>query len=39
MFGAVGGGQETAVRFFNEWNAEVVREVPADKLLVFEVGH
>ena len=37
MFGAVDAGQETAVGFFNEWNAEVIREVPADKLLVFEV--
>jgi len=37
MFGAIDGGQETAVRFFNDWNALVKKEIPADKLLVFEV--
>ena len=30
-------GEETAVRFFNEWKAQVIREVPVDRLLVFEV--
>eukprot|EP00092_Neocalanus_flemingeri_P009387 GFUD01010101.1.p1 GENE.GFUD01010101.1~~GFUD01010101.1.p1 ORF type:complete len:282 (+),score=55.81 GFUD01010101.1:104-949(+) len=37
MFGAVDAGEETAVKFFNDWKAEVIREVPADRLLVFEV--
>jgi len=37
MFGAVDAGEETAVRFFNDWTEEVIREVPADRLLVFEV--
>jgi len=37
MFGAVDAGQETAIRFFNDWTAEVIKEVPADRLLVFEV--
>ena len=37
MFGAIDDGQETAVRFFNDWKEQVIREVPADRLLVFEV--
>ena len=37
MFGAVDCGQETAVRFFTEWREQVEREIPADRLLVFEV--
>ena len=37
MFGAVDSGQETAVRFFTEWVEQVKREVPAERLLVFEV--
>ena len=37
MFGAVDCGQETAVRFFKEWVEQVKREVPAERLLVFEV--
>merc|ERR1712215_245201 len=37
MFGAIDDGQETAVRFFNDWKEQVIKEVPADRLLVFEV--
>ena len=37
MFGAVDSGEETAVRFFTEWNEQVKREIPAERLLVFEV--
>ena len=37
MFGVVDAGEETAVRFFNEWKDQVIHEVPADRLLVFEV--
>ena len=37
MFGAIDAGEETAVRFFNDWKAQVIRDVPADRLLVFEV--
>ena len=37
LFGAIDCGEETAVNFFNEWNAQVVKEVPKDRLLVFEV--
>ena len=27
----------TAVQFFNEWNEQVKAEIPANRLLVFEV--
>ena len=37
LFGAVDAGEETAVRFFNDWNEEVINNVPADRLLIFEV--
>ena len=37
MFGAIDAGQETAVRFFNDWKEQVIQDVPADRLLVFEV--
>ena len=37
LFGAIDGGEETAVRFFNDWKEQVMAEVPADRLLVFEV--
>ena len=37
MFGAVDCGQETAVRFFNEWVDQVKAEIPAERLLVFQV--
>ena len=37
MFGAVDAGEETAVRFFNDWVELVKAEIPADRLLVFEV--
>ena len=30
-------GEETAVNFFNDWTAQVKAEVPADRLLVWEV--
>ena len=37
MFGAVDAGEETAVRFFNDWVEQVKAEIPAERLLVFEV--
>ena len=37
MFGAVDAGEETAVQFFNEWVELVKAEIPAERLLVFEV--
>ena len=37
LFGVIDSGEETAVRFFNEWNAQVKDVIPADRLLVFEV--
>ena len=37
LFGVVDAGEETAVRFFNDWKEQVIQEVPADRLLVFEV--
>ena len=37
VFGAVDKGQETAVRFFREWNEQVRTEIPAERLLEFEV--
>jgi hypothetical protein len=37
MFGAVEAGQEEAVRFFEAWKAQVVKEVPAERLLVWQV--
>ena len=37
MFGAVDAGEETAVRFFREWVDQVKAEIPAERLLVFEV--
>ena len=37
MFGAVDSGQDTAVSFFNDWVDQVKREIPAERLLVFEV--
>ena len=37
MFGAVDAGEETAVRFFNDWVELVKAEIPAERLLVFEV--
>jgi len=36
MFGVIEDGEETAAEFFNDWKAEVIKEVPADRLLVFE---
>ena len=37
LFGVIDAGEETAVRFFNDWTAQVKAEIPADRLLVFEV--
>ena len=37
MFGAVDAGQETAVKFFNDWVESVKKEIPEERLLVFEV--
>ena len=37
MFGAVDAGEETAVRFYNEWVEQVRAEIPAERLLVFDV--
>jgi len=37
MFGAVAAGQDTAVKFFNDWVESVKKEIPAERLLVFEV--
>ena len=37
MFGAVDAGEETAVRFFTEWQEQVKKEIPPERLLVFEV--
>jgi len=37
MFGAIEEGQEEAVKFYQAWKAEVVKEVPADRLLIWEV--
>ena len=38
MYGAVEGGEAAAIRFFNSWREEVVREVPGERLLVWQVG-
>jgi len=37
IFGVVEEGVDEAVRFFNAWNDKVIKEVPSDRLLVFEV--
>ena len=37
MFGVFEAGEETAVRFFNDWVEQVKSEVPSDRLLVFQV--
>jgi len=37
MFGAIEQGQEEAVKFYQAWKAEVVNEVPADRLLIWQV--
>mmetsp|Transcript_45578 Transcript_45578/g.52484 ORF Transcript_45578/g.52484 Transcript_45578/m.52484 type:complete len:261 (-) Transcript_45578:195-977(-) len=37
LLGSVGAGEESAVKFYDEWNAEVKRHVPPEKLLVFNV--
>ena len=37
LIGAVNAGQETAVKFFNDWVELVKKEIPADRFLVFEV--
>lgn len=37
MFEVVGSSKEETVEFYNKWNDEVKRTVPADRLLVFNV--
>lgn len=37
MFGAVQDGKQTAVDFFNDWKDEVIKQVPSDRLMVFDV--
>jgi len=37
MFGAIEQGQEEAVKFYQAWKAQVVKEVPADRLLIWQV--
>ena len=34
---AVEAGKETAMRFFEDWNAKVIATVPKEKLLVYDV--
>jgi hypothetical protein len=35
MYGCIEQGLEESVRFYEAWNAEVVRTVPEDRLLVL----
>merc|ERR1719225_630127 len=37
LFGAIDNGEETALRFFRDWNDQVRREIPQSQLLVFDV--
>ena len=37
FFGAIDAGEETAVRFYNDWNEMVKNDIPEDRLLVFDV--
>jgi len=37
LFGAIDAGQETSIEFFNAWRDEVIKEIPSDRLLIFEV--
>ena len=37
MFGAVEDGEQTAVQYYNDWKEEVLKEVPADRLLISQV--
>jgi len=38
IFGVVDSGEDTAVRFFNAWKADVIKEVAADRLLIYDVA-
>ena len=38
LFGAVDAGEETAIRFYKDWVDQVMKEVPAEQLLVFKVS-
>jgi len=37
MFGVIEGGEEEAVRFFNDLKKEVIAQVPPERLLVWQV--
>jgi len=37
LFGAIEDGQEQAVEFYQAWRAQVVKEVPAERLLIWQV--
>jgi hypothetical protein len=37
LFGAIDEGLEESTEFYETWNSEVVRSVPADRLLIFNV--
>lgn len=37
LFGAIDSGQETAIKFFNDWSEQVRSEISDDRLLVFDV--
>ncbi len=36
MMQAIAEGKDSSVRFFNQWNEQVKKVVPEDRLLVFE---
>ena len=38
LFGAIEDGEEVSVKFYNDWKAEVIAEVPEDRLLIFRVA-
>jgi len=38
MMEAVKSGQEAAVKFFHDWETEVIKNVPADRLLVYKAS-
>jgi len=37
LFGVIEEGEDAAVRFFNDWKEEVIKTVPEDRLLVWQV--
>jgi Sulfotransferase domain len=37
MYGSVEEGPEEAIKFYNNWKEEVIRSVPKDRLLIFNV--